>query len=262
MCGDGTGASQGERHENLDLHRQLATYRQEVEAHTVLVIQHIMQLGFSINPSKSTLQPSQQIRSDNNTVVAYLNRQGGVKSLALHRMVVSILTWADGYLCCLKAHHIPRSLNMGANRMSKGVHWRRTCSQARRMPSVPCISPPSLVPWLDDTAAPQGPDAASICCSCDTRESGPLITQIVNFSIQTGSVPSARKVAVIHPVLKKPTLDPEVLACYRPNSTLPFLSKLLERVAKELQNCSAGDGRSLNCLVLSLLMGRYRIVFS
>ena len=40
----------------------------------------------------------------------------------------------------------------------------------------------------------------------------PLITQTVNLFLQTGSVPSALKVAVICPLPMNPTLDPEVLA--------------------------------------------------
>eukprot|EP00064_Thunnus_orientalis_P002702 superscaffoldBa00000207_g2709 len=51
----------------------------------------------------------------------------------------------------------------------------------------------------------------------------PLIIWTVNLSFQTGSVPSALKIAVIHPLLKKPTLDTEVLAI------LSFLSKVLEK---------------------------------
>uniref|UniRef100_A0A8C1RWE5 Reverse transcriptase domain-containing protein n=1 Tax=Cyprinus carpio TaxID=7962 RepID=A0A8C1RWE5_CYPCA len=35
---------------------------------------------------------------------------------------------------------------------------------------------------------------------------------------------------MIRPLLKKPTLDPDVLANYRPISNLPFLSKVLEKV--------------------------------
>jgi len=38
------------------------------------------------------------------------------------------------------------------------------------------------------------------------------------------------KVAVIKPLLKKPTLDSEVLANCRLISNLPFLSKILEKV--------------------------------
>ncbi len=49
-------------------------------------------------------------------------------------------------------------------------------------------------------------------------------------------MPPELKTAVIRPHLKKPTLDPEVLANYRPISNLPFLSKVLEKiVAAQLQ---------------------------
>jgi len=65
----------------------------------------------------------------------------------------------------------------------------------------------------------------------------PLITKVINHSLCTGHVPSALKTAVIKPLLKKPTLDPEVLANYRPISNLPFLSKVLEKVvAAHLQD--------------------------
>ncbi len=46
-------------------------------------------------------------------------------------------------------------------------------------------------------------------------------------------VPQYFKVAVIKPLLKKPTLDPEVLANYRPISNLPFVSKVLEKVERD-----------------------------
>ncbi|KAK7909783.1 hypothetical protein WMY93_014467 [Mugilogobius chulae] len=65
----------------------------------------------------------------------------------------------------------------------------------------------------------------------------PLITAIINTSIQTGQIPSALKSAVIHPHLKKSSLDPENLANYRPISNLPFLTKVLEKVvAAQLHN--------------------------
>ena len=65
----------------------------------------------------------------------------------------------------------------------------------------------------------------------------PFITKVVNLSLQSGYVPPALKVAVIRPLLKKPTLDPEVLANYRPISNLAFLSKVLEKVvASQLQD--------------------------
>ena len=65
----------------------------------------------------------------------------------------------------------------------------------------------------------------------------PLITQVINDSLQAGHVPPALKTAIIKPLLKKPTLDPEDLANYRPISNLSFISKALEKVvAAQLQD--------------------------
>lgn len=63
----------------------------------------------------------------------------------------------------------------------------------------------------------------------------PSFLDMINMSLLTGYVPQSFKVAVIKPLLKKPTLDPEVLANYRPISNLPYLSKILEKaVANQL----------------------------
>ena len=56
----------------------------------------------------------------------------------------------------------------------------------------------------------------------------PLILQIINSSISSGIFPELLKHAVISPILKKHTLDPEIFQHYRPVSSLPFLSKVLE----------------------------------
>ena len=52
----------------------------------------------------------------------------------------------------------------------------------------------------------------------------------INLSLSPGYVPQSFKISVIKPLLKERTLDPEVLANYRPISNLPFLSKILEEV--------------------------------
>ena len=59
----------------------------------------------------------------------------------------------------------------------------------------------------------------------------PAITRVINSSLESGEVPSALKIAVIRPTLKKPNLDKESLRNYRPISNLPFVSKILERVS-------------------------------
>ncbi len=56
------------------------------------------------------------------------------------------------------------------------------------------------------------------------------ILAIINSSLSLGYVPKTFKLAVIKP-LKKPQLDTNDLVNYRPISNLPFLSKILEKVA-------------------------------
>ena len=58
----------------------------------------------------------------------------------------------------------------------------------------------------------------------------PTLTHIVNDSLFSGVFPSLFKSAVVKPLLKKPSLDPNVLKNYRPVSNLSFLSKVLEKV--------------------------------
>lgn len=57
----------------------------------------------------------------------------------------------------------------------------------------------------------------------------PPISQIVNLSLASGTVPISLKSAVVTPLLKKPGLCPDNLPNYRPISNLPFLAKLVER---------------------------------
>eukprot|EP00057_Strongylocentrotus_purpuratus_P003147 XP_003726023.1 PREDICTED: RNA-directed DNA polymerase from mobile element jockey-like [Strongylocentrotus purpuratus] len=59
----------------------------------------------------------------------------------------------------------------------------------------------------------------------------PAITDITNQSLQSGVFPEALKSSVIIPTLKKPSLDPDCLRNYRPISNLPYLGKIIERVA-------------------------------
>ena len=58
----------------------------------------------------------------------------------------------------------------------------------------------------------------------------PIITAMVNYSLDSGIFPTVFKSALVRPLLKKPTVDPEVLRNYRPVSNLAFISKVLEKV--------------------------------
>ena len=69
-----------------------------------------------------------------------------------------------------------------------------------------------------------------------TEELIPVVTSIVNSSLSSGCVPESMKVAIINPLIKKPSLDPEVLSNYRPVSNLSFLSKIIEKTVSARLN--------------------------
>ena len=61
-------------------------------------------------------------------------------------------------------------------------------------------------------------------------ELGPTIINIINFSLSEGIFPSSFKQAIVHPLLKKPSLPDDDLNNFRPISNLNFISKILEKV--------------------------------
>ena len=74
-------------------------------------------------------------------------------------------------------------------------------------------------------------DPAPTCMVKDSvDELIPMVTILVNLSLQSANMPDSMKQALVTPLLKKDDLDPEVLKNYRPVSNLSFLSKVLERV--------------------------------
>ncbi|CAB3977251.1 Hypothetical predicted protein [Paramuricea clavata] len=60
----------------------------------------------------------------------------------------------------------------------------------------------------------------------------PIITRIINLSLQTGQFPQLWKEAHVHPLLKKLGLE-AIFKNFRPISNLPFVSKLAERAVFE-----------------------------
>ncbi len=71
----------------------------------------------------------------------------------------------------------------------------------------------------------------------------PIITALINASLSSATVPASFKNAVVIPLLKKVSLDQDMLGNYRPVSNLPFISKLLEKVvSKRLTDFKAKHG--------------------
>ncbi|XDV15909.1 hypothetical protein PO909_015850 [Leuciscus waleckii] len=58
-------------------------------------------------------------RTDNMSVVSYVNRQGGIRSKILCALAERLLVWAQGSLRSLRAAHVPGHLNVGPDRLSR-----------------------------------------------------------------------------------------------------------------------------------------------
>ena len=80
------------------------------------------------------------------------------------------------------------------------------------------------------------PFPASILKSC-TDILLPIFTRIVNMSLETATMPTQLKEAVLTPKLKKDSLDHEAYSHFRPISNLKFISKVVEKaVSYQLVN--------------------------
>ena len=88
-------------------------------------------------------------------------------------------------------------------------------------------------------------------------ELGPTITNIINFSLSEGIFPSSFKQAIVHPLLKKPSLPDDDLNNFRPISNLNFISKILEKVV-----ASRIQSRLLSNSLSSSFQSAYRMFHS
>ncbi len=59
------------------------------------------------------------IRTDNTSVVSYINHQGGVRSRAPCKQAANLLLWVDCHFLSIRAAHIPGLLNRGADMLSR-----------------------------------------------------------------------------------------------------------------------------------------------
>ena len=77
----------------------------------------------SISSSKRVSNPSLQktvlVATDNTTVVAYINKEGGMKSGSLCALLWRILSWCTRQQVTLRARHIPGRLNVIADKLSR-----------------------------------------------------------------------------------------------------------------------------------------------
>ena len=66
------------------------------------------------------------VATDNSTVVAYINKQGGTHSAEMCALLWKIMTWCHHYQITLKARHIPGFLNVMADLLSRSNQVQST----------------------------------------------------------------------------------------------------------------------------------------
>ena len=66
------------------------------------------------------------VLTDNSTMVAYINKQGGTHSSEMCALLWKIMTWCHHYHITLKARHIPGCLNVMANLLSRSTQVQST----------------------------------------------------------------------------------------------------------------------------------------
>ena len=70
--------------------------------------------------------PTVLVATDNSTVVAYINKQGGTHSAEMWTLLWKIMTWGHCYQITLKARHIPGCLNVMADLLSRSNQVQST----------------------------------------------------------------------------------------------------------------------------------------
>ncbi|XP_064075069.1 uncharacterized protein LOC135194138 [Vanessa tameamea] len=72
--------------------------------------------------SKILVKSHVLIQSDNRTLIAYIRKEGGTKSLALPELTFKLLQLADKFKITLSAYYLPGRYNILAARLSRGKH--------------------------------------------------------------------------------------------------------------------------------------------
>ena len=98
-----------------------------------------------------------------------------------------------------------------------------------------------LIKWSKENHQSFILQASHVINSCLERSLLPLITKIVNLSLESAIMPNGLKMALLTPLLKKSSLDHEEFKNFRPISNLKFVSKVIEKVVAAQVNNYLSD---------------------
>ena len=142
---------------------------------------------------------------------------------------------------CLPCHCTPRRNHKGDEDKVDGIRARFPVANAPVEASTPCTaSLTKLDPVSEDEVKRVVMRSSTKSCPLDPMPTWllkdvlpnvvPRMIDFINASLLSGVVPRTMKCAAITPLLKRPSLDAELLKNCRLVSNLPFISKVLERV--------------------------------
>ena len=108
------------------------------------------------------------VATDNTTVVAYINKEGGMKSGFLSALLWRILSWCTRKQVALKARHIPGRLNVIADKLSRLGQTIQTVPLPRSVPSYML----TLAPTTTGPVCHQIQEQTTTVCVTGTRPPG------------------------------------------------------------------------------------------
>ncbi|XP_077179731.1 uncharacterized protein LOC143830542 [Paroedura picta] len=128
-------------------------------------------------------------------------------------------------------HDLPPTLDTKSELEAPWPSLEKTMSNFRRLTLTEVDR---ILATTRPTTCPLDPCPSWLLKTASIKIMGPL-QEIINLSLTTGEFPEGLKEAVVRPLLKKTSLNPQEPNNYRPVSHLAFLGKMIERaVANQL----------------------------
>jgi hypothetical protein len=131
----------------------------------------------------------------------------------------------------LEDKQVEISLNNSRQHNNHSISYSLDCFK-----EIDSCSLKNVISGMKKKSCALDPAPTSILMSC-VDILCPVYEKIVNSSIANSVFPKDLKHAIVTPILKSPTLDPESFKNYRPLSTFPFLAKIEEKVLYDQLNC-------------------------
>ena len=169
------------------------------------------------------------IRTDNSTVVAYINKEGGTRSLPLCLLMWEIFNWAENFNINLRAAHIPGKKNVIADSLSRSRKYHKLTEWSLDTEVVKKIFQIFYTPNIDLFATRENRQLAVFCSPRPTE--GAWCTDALSANWKGMYAYAFPPQILLHRVLRKVQQEPCTLILIAPLSpTQSWFPVLLELV--------------------------------